>query len=108
MKLPMLMRVLCVASGGRDRRGGPVLTFPSRSNHDRIRSDDLRRLIAYLAGIPRLHFHHLCSVFVCCASLLGVIPNERGESALQNKQPERAADSARRHVRESRRTRDAE
>uniref|UniRef100_A0A4W5MIA2 Trio Rho guanine nucleotide exchange factor a n=1 Tax=Hucho hucho TaxID=62062 RepID=A0A4W5MIA2_9TELE len=37
---------------GRDRRGGPVLTFPSRSNHDRIRADDLRRLIAYLAGIP--------------------------------------------------------
>uniref|UniRef100_A0A8C8M289 non-specific serine/threonine protein kinase n=1 Tax=Oncorhynchus tshawytscha TaxID=74940 RepID=A0A8C8M289_ONCTS len=35
-----------------DRRGGPVLTFPSRSNHDRIRADDLRRLIAYLAGIP--------------------------------------------------------
>ncbi|KAM7372904.1 hypothetical protein PAMP_007797 [Pampus punctatissimus] len=39
-------------AGGRDRRGGPVLTFPSRSNHDRIRTDDLRRLIAYLAGIP--------------------------------------------------------
>uniref|UniRef100_A0A8C7RB56 non-specific serine/threonine protein kinase n=1 Tax=Oncorhynchus mykiss TaxID=8022 RepID=A0A8C7RB56_ONCMY len=36
----------------RDRRGGPVLTFPSRSNHDRIRADDLRTLIAYLAGIP--------------------------------------------------------
>uniref|UniRef100_A0A8C8H393 non-specific serine/threonine protein kinase n=1 Tax=Oncorhynchus tshawytscha TaxID=74940 RepID=A0A8C8H393_ONCTS len=43
--------ILCVP-GGRDRRGGPVLTFPSRSNHDRIRADDLRRLIAYLAGIP--------------------------------------------------------
>uniref|UniRef100_A0A8D3DZW3 non-specific serine/threonine protein kinase n=1 Tax=Scophthalmus maximus TaxID=52904 RepID=A0A8D3DZW3_SCOMX len=42
----------CIASGGRDRRGGPVLTFPSRNNHDRIRTDDLRRLIAYLAGIP--------------------------------------------------------
>uniref|UniRef100_A0A665TUZ8 non-specific serine/threonine protein kinase n=1 Tax=Echeneis naucrates TaxID=173247 RepID=A0A665TUZ8_ECHNA len=41
-----------ITSGGRDRRGGPVLTFPSRSNHDRIRTDDLRRLIAYLAGIP--------------------------------------------------------
>uniref|UniRef100_A0A8B9JQ19 non-specific serine/threonine protein kinase n=1 Tax=Astyanax mexicanus TaxID=7994 RepID=A0A8B9JQ19_ASTMX len=37
---------------GRDRRGGPVLTFPARSNHDRIRQEDLRRLIAYLAGIP--------------------------------------------------------
>uniref|UniRef100_A0AAR2K2S8 non-specific serine/threonine protein kinase n=1 Tax=Pygocentrus nattereri TaxID=42514 RepID=A0AAR2K2S8_PYGNA len=39
-------------SRGRDRRGGPVLTFPARSNHDRIRQEDLRRLIAYLAGIP--------------------------------------------------------
>lgn len=39
--------------GGRDKRGGPVLTFPSRTNHDRIRHEDLRRLIAYLAGIPR-------------------------------------------------------
>uniref|UniRef100_A0A673CN99 Trio Rho guanine nucleotide exchange factor b n=1 Tax=Sphaeramia orbicularis TaxID=375764 RepID=A0A673CN99_9TELE len=37
---------------GRDRRGGPVLTFPARSNHDRIRPEDLRRLIAYLATIP--------------------------------------------------------
>lgn len=58
---------VCVASGGRDRRGGPVLTFPSRSNHDRIRTDDLRRLIAYLAGIPRLHFHTFCSCFVCAS-----------------------------------------
>uniref|UniRef100_A0A665UQ00 Trio Rho guanine nucleotide exchange factor b n=1 Tax=Echeneis naucrates TaxID=173247 RepID=A0A665UQ00_ECHNA len=38
--------------GGRDRRGGPILTFPARSNHDRIRPEDLRRLIAYLATIP--------------------------------------------------------
>uniref|UniRef100_A0A8C1P1W8 non-specific serine/threonine protein kinase n=1 Tax=Cyprinus carpio TaxID=7962 RepID=A0A8C1P1W8_CYPCA len=44
--------VLIWPAGGRDRRGGPVLTFPARSNHDRIRQEDLRRLIAYLAGIP--------------------------------------------------------
>lgn len=50
-------------AGGRDRRGGPVLTFPARSNHDRIRQEDLRRLIAYLAGIPR---YPVCvRVFVC-------------------------------------------
>lgn len=40
-------------SGGRDKRGGPILTFPARSNHDRIRQEDLRRLISYLACIPR-------------------------------------------------------
>uniref|UniRef100_A0A671XKQ1 Uncharacterized protein n=1 Tax=Sparus aurata TaxID=8175 RepID=A0A671XKQ1_SPAAU len=44
--------VLFLPKGGRDRRGGPVLTFPARSNHDRIRPEDLRRLIAYLATIP--------------------------------------------------------
>lgn len=55
-------------AGGRDRRGGPVLTFPARSNHDRIRQEDLRRLIAYLAGIPR---YYLClCVFVSVWTLL--------------------------------------
>ncbi|KAG7275463.1 hypothetical protein CRUP_008320, partial [Coryphaenoides rupestris] len=50
--LPILKEKVAFLSGGRDRRGGPVLTFPSRSNHDRIRQEDLRKLIAYLAGIP--------------------------------------------------------
>ncbi|XP_021412720.2 triple functional domain protein isoform X3 [Oncorhynchus mykiss] len=50
--LPILKEKVAFISGGRDRRGGPVLTFPARSNHDRIRTEDLRRLIAYLAGIP--------------------------------------------------------
>uniref|UniRef100_A0A8C0FYF1 Trio Rho guanine nucleotide exchange factor n=1 Tax=Bubo bubo TaxID=30461 RepID=A0A8C0FYF1_BUBBB len=36
----------------KDKRGGPILTFPARSNHDRIRQEDLRRLISYLACIP--------------------------------------------------------
>ncbi|XP_068189975.1 triple functional domain protein isoform X2 [Antennarius striatus] len=50
--LSILKEKVAFLSGGRDKRGGPVLTFPSRSNHDRIRTDDLRRLIAYLASIP--------------------------------------------------------
>nr|XP_057908901.1 triple functional domain protein isoform X3 [Doryrhamphus excisus] len=50
--LPILKEKVAFLSGGRDRRGGPVLTFPARSNHDRIRAEDLRRLIAYLATIP--------------------------------------------------------
>ncbi|KAM6959163.1 triple functional domain protein [Aplochiton taeniatus] len=50
--LPILKEKVAFLSGGRDKRGGPLLTFPSRSNHDRIRVEDLRRLIAYLAGIP--------------------------------------------------------
>uniref|UniRef100_A0A8C6YE11 Kalirin n=1 Tax=Naja naja TaxID=35670 RepID=A0A8C6YE11_NAJNA len=39
-------------SGGRDKRGGPILTFPARSNHDRIRQEDLRKLVTYLASVP--------------------------------------------------------
>ncbi|XP_037532331.1 triple functional domain protein [Nematolebias whitei] len=50
--LPILKEKVAFLSGGRDRRGGPILTFPARSNHDRIRPDDLRRLVAYLATIP--------------------------------------------------------
>ncbi|XP_041039324.1 triple functional domain protein-like isoform X5 [Carcharodon carcharias] len=50
--LPILKEKVAFLSGGRDKRGGPVLTFPARSNHDRIRQEDLRRLISYLANIP--------------------------------------------------------
>ncbi|KAI4889787.1 hypothetical protein NFI96_030817, partial [Prochilodus magdalenae] len=38
--------------GGRDKRGGPILTFPARSNHDRIKQEDLRRLVTYLSTVP--------------------------------------------------------
>ncbi|XP_068092702.1 triple functional domain protein isoform X2 [Hyperolius riggenbachi] len=50
--LPILKEKVAYLSGGRDKRGGPILTFPARTNHDRIRQDDLRRLISYLACIP--------------------------------------------------------
>uniref|UniRef100_A0AAV2JZT6 Kalirin RhoGEF kinase a n=1 Tax=Knipowitschia caucasica TaxID=637954 RepID=A0AAV2JZT6_KNICA len=38
--------------GGRDKRGGPILTFPARSNHDRIKHDELKRLVTYLSTVP--------------------------------------------------------
>uniref|UniRef100_A0A4W3IBX3 Rho guanine nucleotide exchange factor 25 n=1 Tax=Callorhinchus milii TaxID=7868 RepID=A0A4W3IBX3_CALMI len=50
--LPILKEKVAFLSGGRDKHGGPILTFPARSNHDRIRQEDLRRLISYLANIP--------------------------------------------------------
>ncbi|MEQ2223050.1 hypothetical protein ILYODFUR_032773, partial [Ilyodon furcidens] len=37
---------------GRDKRGGPILTFPARSNHDRIKQEELRRLVTYLSTVP--------------------------------------------------------
>lgn len=44
---------MCVCTGGRDKRGGPILTFPARSNHDRIKQEDLRKLVTYLSTVPR-------------------------------------------------------
>uniref|UniRef100_A0A8C2JXN5 Rho guanine nucleotide exchange factor 25 n=1 Tax=Cyprinus carpio TaxID=7962 RepID=A0A8C2JXN5_CYPCA len=41
-----------VSQRGRDKRGGPILTFPARSNHDRIKQEDLRRLVTYLSTVP--------------------------------------------------------
>uniref|UniRef100_A0A4W5PTZ3 non-specific serine/threonine protein kinase n=1 Tax=Hucho hucho TaxID=62062 RepID=A0A4W5PTZ3_9TELE len=45
---------VCVPTGGRDKRGGPILTFPARSNHDRIKHEELRRLVTYLSTVPSL------------------------------------------------------
>lgn len=51
--LVFLCSLLSLPAGGRDKRGGPILTFPARSNHDRIRQEDLRKLVTYLASVPR-------------------------------------------------------
>ncbi|KAM3608101.1 uncharacterized protein V6R79_019102 [Siganus canaliculatus] len=50
--LPVLKEKVAFVSGGRDKRGGPILTFPARSNHDRIKQEDLRRLVTYLSTVP--------------------------------------------------------
>ena len=39
--------------GGRDRRGGPILIFPGTSNLEKVRIEDIRRLVFYLSTIPR-------------------------------------------------------
>ena len=39
--------------GSRDKRGGAVLIFPANSAADRIKYDDLRSLVTYLASVPR-------------------------------------------------------
>ncbi|KAI4579141.1 hypothetical protein MJT46_000509, partial [Ovis ammon polii x Ovis aries] len=52
-------------SGGRDKRGGPILTFPARSNHDRIRQEDLRKLVTYLASVPRCYKVQVFNEDVC-------------------------------------------
>ncbi|XP_075229474.1 trio Rho guanine nucleotide exchange factor isoform X4 [Lycorma delicatula] len=50
--LALLQEKLAVLSGGRDRRGGPVLTFPATPRRDRAKPDDYRRLLQYLLAIP--------------------------------------------------------
>ncbi|XP_059930629.1 kalirin isoform X4 [Gadus macrocephalus] len=50
--LPILKEKVAFVSGGRDKRGGPILTFPSRSNHDRIKHEELKRLVTYLSTVP--------------------------------------------------------
>ncbi|XP_067120464.1 LOW QUALITY PROTEIN: triple functional domain protein-like [Centruroides vittatus] len=50
--IPLLQEKIAILSGGRDRRGGPVLTFPARTRPERLKIEDLRHLLIYLANIP--------------------------------------------------------
>ncbi|XP_028324438.1 kalirin RhoGEF kinase b isoform X2 [Gouania willdenowi] len=50
--LTVLREKVAFVSGGRDKRGGPILTFPARTNHDRIKQEDLSRLVTYLSTVP--------------------------------------------------------
>lgn len=50
--LPLLQERLAILPGGRDRRGGPVLLFPSTQKRERAKPEDYRRLLQYLFAIP--------------------------------------------------------
>ncbi|XP_055338220.1 triple functional domain protein-like isoform X2 [Paramacrobiotus metropolitanus] len=51
--LRLLRERLAFLSGGRDRQGGAIITFPASSSVlEDVRTDDLRQLMAYLTGIP--------------------------------------------------------
>ncbi|XP_070570002.1 kalirin-like isoform X4 [Ptychodera flava] len=49
--LPILREKIAFLSGGRDKRGGPILTFPARSV-EKIKYEELRKLMMYLTSIP--------------------------------------------------------
>ncbi|KAH0534828.1 hypothetical protein KQX54_009134 [Cotesia glomerata] len=49
--LPLLEERLAILPGGRDRRGGPLLLFPTTSRRERTKSEDYRRLLQYLFAI---------------------------------------------------------
>ncbi|VEN42848.1 unnamed protein product [Callosobruchus maculatus] len=50
--MPLLQERLVVLTGGRDRRGGPVLHFPANARRERAKPEDYRRLLQYLMAIP--------------------------------------------------------
>ncbi|XP_049267793.1 triple functional domain protein isoform X2 [Rhipicephalus sanguineus] len=50
--LPLLQERHIILSGGRDLRGGPVLTFPARSRPDRLKPEEMRKVLTYLSSIP--------------------------------------------------------
>jgi len=51
--ITLLQERVTFLSGGRDGRGGPILSFPSTPKRERIKPEDLRRIISYLLNIPR-------------------------------------------------------
>ncbi|XP_014237093.1 kalirin isoform X2 [Trichogramma pretiosum] len=50
--LPLLQERLAILPGGRDRRGGLLLLFPSSARRERAKPEDYRRLLQYLTAIP--------------------------------------------------------
>ncbi|XP_055846907.1 triple functional domain protein isoform X2 [Episyrphus balteatus] len=50
--LTLLQERAVYLTGGRDRRGGPLLCFPATPRRERLKPEDLRRLLSYLIMIP--------------------------------------------------------
>lgn len=51
--MPLLQERLVILTGGRDRRGGPVLSFPASPRRERAKPEDYRKLLQYLMSIPK-------------------------------------------------------
>ncbi|KAH8869343.1 Triple functional domain protein [Schistosoma japonicum] len=50
--IPLLKKRIALLPGGRSRRGGPLLCFPSNSKADEIPIEDLYILVRYLTYLP--------------------------------------------------------
>ncbi|KAK6165753.1 hypothetical protein SNE40_022615 [Patella caerulea] len=50
--VPVLRERIAYLSGGRDKKGGPIMTFPNHTHPERLKYEDLRRLMTYLASVP--------------------------------------------------------
>ena len=43
---------LVILTGGRDRRGAPVLSFLQNPRREKAKSEDYKKLLDYLIGVP--------------------------------------------------------
>ncbi|EDS35252.1 guanine-nucleotide-exchange-factor [Culex quinquefasciatus] len=50
--LPLLQERFALLSGGRDNRGGPIICFPATTKRERVKPEDIKRVVSYLIGIP--------------------------------------------------------
>lgn len=50
--MSLMQDQLAILAGGRDRRGGPIITFPSSGRRDKAKAEDYRLLLQYLMSIP--------------------------------------------------------
>ena len=44
---------LVLLTGGRDKRGGPVLSFPQNVKRKKARTEDYQKLVEYFMTVPR-------------------------------------------------------
>ena len=51
--MSLIQDQLAILSGGRDRRGAALITFPSSGRRDKAKPEDYRLLLQYLMSIPR-------------------------------------------------------
>lgn len=49
----VLQEKLAILSGGRDKRGGAIVTFPATPRRERAKPEDYKLLLQYLIGVPR-------------------------------------------------------
>jgi hypothetical protein len=50
--MSLIQDQLAILSGGRDKRGGSIITFPSNGKRDKAKQDDYRLLLQYLMSLP--------------------------------------------------------
>ena len=53
--MSLLEMQLVLVSGGRDKRGGPTITFPANNSREKAKPEDYSKLLHYLTLVPRYY-----------------------------------------------------